>query len=435
MSSIKVRSLEVENCKKVRAVTLVPGENGLTIIGGDNMQGKTTVLDAICFALGGEKFRPSNLKREGSVADPFIKLELTNGLIVERKGKNSDLKVTDPSGKKAGQSLLDSFVETFALDLPKFLNASNKEKGNTLLKIIGVGDKLTKLDQEETKFYNLREAQGRIADQKEKYAKEMPTFADVPDELVTTSELMERQQAIMNKNAENAQLRSQETLLKERNDTAMAKVERLSKELAQAKTDYEKQRKEYLQAKTAAENLVDEPTDQLEAEMKKTEAINDKVRANLNKAKAVEDAEALRKDYNALTASIESVRTQRLELLNGAKMPLPEMSIEAGELTYKGKKWDCVSEAEQLQVATAIVRELKPQCGFVLLDGLEAMDMKTLKTFGAWLEKQDLQAIATRVSTGSECSIIIEDGRVQDAEEKPEKKKEEKKPAFTVGDF
>jgi hypothetical protein len=35
-----------------------------------------------------------------------------------------------------------------------------------------------------------------------------------------------------------------------------------------------------------------------------------------------------------------------------------------------------------------------------------------LEEFGKWLESKNLQAIATRVSTGDECSIIIEDGMV-----------------------
>jgi hypothetical protein len=61
-------------------------------------------------------------------------------------------------------------------------------------------------------------------------------------------------------------------------------------------------------------------------------------------------------------------------------------------------------------VATAIVRKLKPECGFVLIDKLEQMDKQTLEEFGAWLEREGLQAIATRVSTGEECAIIIEDG-------------------------
>ena len=78
-----------------------------------------------------------------------------------------------------------------------------------------------------------------------------------------------------------------------------------------------------------------------------------------------------------------------------------------------------MSGSEQLKVSAAIVRELNPRCGFVLLDKLEQMDLSTLQEFGAWLEKENLQAIATRVSTGGECSVIIEDGSTQ-AEPLPE---------------
>ena len=64
---VKINNLEIENVKRVRAVKLSPSENGLTIIGGDNGQGKTSVLDAIAWALGGDKFKPSSPEREGSV--------------------------------------------------------------------------------------------------------------------------------------------------------------------------------------------------------------------------------------------------------------------------------------------------------------------------------------------------------------------------------
>ena len=70
---------------------------------------------------------------------------------------------------------------------------------------------------------------------------------------------------------------------------------------------------------------------------------------------------------------------------------------------------------ERIRVAAAIVRKRKPSCGFILLDGLEAMDTQELSTLAAWLEAENLQAIATRVSTGSECTIIIEDGLVAGA--------------------
>ena len=53
--SVKITSLEVENVKRVKAVQLAPSENGLTIIGGNNGQGKTSVLDSIAWALGGDR--------------------------------------------------------------------------------------------------------------------------------------------------------------------------------------------------------------------------------------------------------------------------------------------------------------------------------------------------------------------------------------------
>ena len=83
-------------------------------------------------------------------------------------------------------------------------------------------------------------------------------------------------------------------------------------------------------------------------------------------------------------------------------------------MLFRSKPWDCMSGSDQLKVSTAIVRALKPDCGFVLLDKLEQMDLDTLREFSAWMEAEGLQGIATRVSTGGECSIIIEDGYAKD---------------------
>ena len=91
MESIKINKLEIENVKRVKAVKIEPTANGLTIIGGNNNQGKTSVLDAIAWALGGNSFRPSQAQNSDSVIPPHLHIVLNNGLIVERKGKNSDL--------------------------------------------------------------------------------------------------------------------------------------------------------------------------------------------------------------------------------------------------------------------------------------------------------------------------------------------------------
>lgn len=80
--SIKINKLEIENVKRVKAVTLKPTENGLTIIGGRNNQGKTSVLDSIAWALGGERYRPSQAAREGSTIPPRLRIVMNNGLVV-----------------------------------------------------------------------------------------------------------------------------------------------------------------------------------------------------------------------------------------------------------------------------------------------------------------------------------------------------------------
>ena len=129
---VKINSLEIENVKRIKAVKIKPEKSGLTVIGGKNNQGKTSVLDSIAWALGGNGFKPSRAARQGSVIPPRLHLVMSNGLVVERNGKNSDLKVIDPTGQKGGQQLLNEFVEQLALNLPKFMEASSKEKARVL---------------------------------------------------------------------------------------------------------------------------------------------------------------------------------------------------------------------------------------------------------------------------------------------------------------
>ncbi|WP_423064757.1 AAA family ATPase [Erysipelothrix rhusiopathiae] len=412
MNSIKINKLEIENVKRVRAVQVIPSEKGLTVLGGKNNQGKTSVLDSIAWALGGKKYQPSNPRREGSVTPPSLRVELSNGLIVERKGKNSDLKVIDPSGNKAGQNLLDSFVEELALDLPKFMEATSKEKARTLLEIIGVGDKLFELDTLENKLYQERLAIGKIADTKKKHAQEMPRHEGVPEKLISASDLIKQQQDILARNAE-----------KERKRRNLAHLEDENKRLKEILQDYqtklEANENDLVEARKSALDLHDESTVELEANIAKIDEINAKIRINLEKDQAEQEAEYYGQQYKDLNEEIDAIRKERLDLLKGADLPLPGLSVVDGELTFNDQHWDNMSGSEQLRVATAIVRKLKPECGFVLIDKLEQMDIDTMKEFGKWLEQEDLQAIATRVSSGEECQIIIEDGYVVGQESLP----------------
>lgn len=407
---MKITSLQIENVKRVKALRLEPSPQGLTVIGGKNGQGKTSVLDAIAAALGGAKKMPSNLTRDGSLSPAIMRIELDNGLLVERKGKNAALTVTDSTGTKQGQKLLDSFVNQFALDLPAFMAASSKDKAHALLETLGIAVQLDELDRKERALYDERTATGRIADAKEKHAQELPEYPDAPEEPLSISELIRQQQALLQRNAKRQAHKDEINRLREQKQLWTERVEKAKEELAKAEEMYAISSGKLADAE-APEQTPMESTEELERNIAEYEAINAQVTANITKALALDEAHQHRKQYDSLTQQIERLRLDRLALLDGCKLPLADLTVTDGELVYRGQKWDCMSGSEQLRVSIAIASAIKPECRFVLVDKLEQMDSDTMSELDKWAKLHDLQVIATRVTTNpDECTIVIEDG-------------------------
>ncbi len=439
MSGVKIASLELENVKRIHAVELEPAQDGLTVIGGKNAQGKTSVLDAIAWALGGDKMKPADPNRKGGATPARLRVELSNGIVVERKGKNGSLHVTDTTGKKAGQQLLNEFISQLALNIPRFMNGSDADKATALLQTLGIDAELAKIDGSIRATFQDRQLVGRDAKAKRAHAEKLPHHEDAPDAPVSAAELIQEQQAILARNGEKLKAKqdAEDTAKKAEfaRSTAYAATSRvadLEQQLTEARAELARRTKEAEEAEEKAKvlaqstaELVLESTEEIEASIANIETINNKVRDNQAKAEA--DAEALRveQEYDGLTQKLEDLRAKRRGLLDGAPLPLPELSIDdEGALTYKDHTWGDMSGAEQLVVATAIVRATKPECGFVLVDKLEQFDTDELAKFGEWAKGEGLQIIGTRVATDDSCTVVIVDGRIEGqdlAEPAPEK--------------
>ena len=290
--SVKIAALEAENVKRIKAVALTPSPTGLTIVGGNNNQGKTSVLDALAWALGGEKFRPTAAVRDVALAPPHLKVILSNGVVVERRGKNSSLTVTDPTGQRSGQQLLNAFVEPLALDLPRFMQASDKDKADTLLNIIGVGDALTGLDREIKALYDRRTVIGQIGAQKRHAAEELTEYPDAPSEPVSAIELIQQQQEILLHNADNQRKRMKLAQLEEQEKQLGRRVQELSQELEMVEHQLTAVQQDVQDATKTVAQLQDESTAELEQSIRNVEEINRQVSANLAKSKA-QDGRAL----------------------------------------------------------------------------------------------------------------------------------------------
>lgn len=407
MPDVKITALEAENVKRIRAVEIEPNESGLTVIGGRNAQGKTSVLDAIMWALGGDRYKPDNPNRDGAAGNAKIRIELSNGIVVERKGKNGSLSVIDENGRIGGQRLLNEFVSQLALDLPKFMSGSDKEKADALLKTLGIDDRLAEFDQAIADAERTRTEVGRDARRMRAHADSLPWHKDVPDHEESLEDLLAEQARIVENNSTIDKLKAHEDALSFDIGKMERDIKALEKRLSDANEDMRR-------TTESLKSMEYEDAGMVRERIQALDATNRKVRANEDKTVADNEAKEAESEYKSLTDKVEGLRRDRMELLEGAEMPLDGIGIEGGMLTYGGQAWSDMSGAEQLKVATAIVRATKPECGFVLVDGLEQMDVSTLREFGEWAAENGLQIIGTRVSEGSECTVIIEDGMVSD---------------------
>lgn len=402
---MKITSMSFENAKRVKLVTLNPKSKGATIIGGTNNSGKTSILDLIVYALGGERYKPSNLKRDGAIGDPIIHIETDDGLVIERRGKNSDLHVTDSTGRKAGQTLLDSLVSKFALDLPKFMNASVQQKTQMLLDLIPEKEELLKLDADYKAKDNTRLMVGREATKKRKAAEDLPFYEDAPDKKLSIDKLLEQQQEVLARNG----LKEEHRRNYEAN---RAELQRVNDEIARLSKRAEALAAEVSSAES--EDFTLESTEELKAQIANFEAINEKVSANAARKERIEEADDLDDQYKTLTAEMADIKKRRVALLSNAKLPYDGLSIspESGELTLNGKSWDCMSGSQQLVVAASIASRLNPKLRLVLLDKTEQIDIDNMREFDEWCDVNDVQCICTRVSSGAECSVILSEGEI-----------------------
>lgn len=150
---MKIIELNAENIKRLTAVEIHPDET-VQIIGGNNGQGKSSVLDAIWLALGGGAAKKSTARpiRDG---EKKAKVTLDLGdLKVTRTWTSNDksvLKVESVNGAqfKSPQAMLDKLVGKFSFDPLAFTQLSAKEQRQQLINLVDLDVDVDTLDAEQ----------------------------------------------------------------------------------------------------------------------------------------------------------------------------------------------------------------------------------------------------------------------------------------------
>jgi hypothetical protein len=418
--------LEIENVKRLHAVNITP-EGNLMVIGGNNAQGKSSVLDAIAMILGGKDEVPAAPIHQGETKARIV-ADLGD-IVVTRTftmagGTSLTVKMKDGSPVAGPQTILDKLTAKVVFDPFAFIRLDPRARAETLRKILGLD--FTALDAKKAKAFNERTVVNRDVEQMRTVVAAMPVFKDAPAEEQGTAELVAQITEAGAHNAGKGLLKVQldsaeraftESLTNLGNITREvaeleARLADAQKRLVATKEAHDKNTQDAEAARTKHNDFKVVDVAPLTTKLTELEATNTKVRQNKDRATKVSEGQAKKAKSDELTKIIESVDAERTKLLKSAKYPVAGLGFSDSGVTYNNLPFEQSSSAEQLRISVAIAAATHPTLRVMLVRDGSLLDENSLKLLGELAKEHDLQVWVERVGKGAECSVIIEDGSV-----------------------
>lgn len=415
---MRITQLTAENVKRLRAVHVTP--NGeMVVVGGNNAQGKSSVLDAIEMALGGKTSIPDEPIRRGAESARVV-VQLDNSLTITRrfteKGSYLDVRYADGSKPASPQGMLDGLVDHIAFDPLDWCRKKSADQAKALRDLVGID--FSELDAKRKEAYDARTEATRNA-KREAAAAEAIGDVQAPNAPVDVSALVTEMQRRRDANkASTDRLARYQSGARTINDmrSQLQEVEnQIAKLQAQAVALRESiTRGEAWMATESKELTTIQMQDvaDVERQIASSQAVNAAVARKQEREKHLQAAQAAQETVAALTQKIDSIDAAKAKALAEAHWPIPGLGFKDDEVTYKDLPHSQASSAEQMMVAIAIAFSLNPRLPVVLIRDGSLLDQQSLAMVAAEAERRNAQLWIERVGYGDECSVVIEDGMV-----------------------
>lgn len=400
---MKIISLQAENIKGIKAVFIKPQENTVVISGG-NGQGKSSVLDAIFWALAGTKNMDKKPIREG-MDQAFICIDLGE-YIVERRmtTKNNTLTVKTAEGANFTnpQTILDGMLGSISFDPLEFTKLDSKKQLKTLKELLKLD--FSEIENKYKDVYDDRTFINREISILEAQLGGLQFFADTPAHII---DVKEKSDAFVKASEQRSSAEFAYKTLK----TIDSELETLKKQLEDAekrRLEQSKQVDELKKGIVTVEQLV-----AMENEIANAESINERIRTNktyTEKQAALKEKVQLGKQHSD---QLEKLTLQKTTLIANAKMPIEGLTLQGECVIFKGIPLAQCSSAEQLKISTAIAMALNPKIRVIRIKDGALLDMQNLDWIKNLADTEDYQIWIERV--GNEpMSIVMVDGSVQE---------------------
>lgn len=389
---MKIITLTAENIKRLSAVEIKP-DGSIVQVTGKNGSGKSSVLDAIYYALAGGKALPKAPIRRGSQT-ASVRLDLGEIKVTRKFTETATtLVVESADGARfpSPQKMLDGLVGAISFDPLEFARLDAKEQFDTLRRISKVEINLDAIAGKNAADYEARTEVNRTVKGLRAQADAIVVPAELPAHKVDIGALLDQMATASDHNA-----------AIDRAVEAFERGQRLAAELRRQAGELEARAVQLrAQAEKAAADCPDAPEDErvdvleIRKAIDRAEHVNDGIEARDRKAELLANAEKFEAAAKDLTATIEARNKLKDEALAAATMPIEGIGLGDGVVLFNGLPFDQASSAEQLRISVAIAMAANPKLrvlrikdgGLLDVDGMRMLEeMATAGDYQVWIE-------------------------------------------------
>jgi DNA repair exonuclease SbcCD ATPase subunit len=439
--SMHIIEMRIENIKRVKFAHIKP-KNNLVVVAGKNAQGKSSVLDAISWALTGTSTVPRYPIRKGQrtgsirvdIGDFIVTRHFT--VVDEEKSEKghtyiSKMTITGKRGEAfpSPQVLLDKLLGKISFDPMAFMRKDDDGQLEELRGLVQFDIDIDALDAKQKADYDARREAGRVADSLKNRVAAMPVPApDLPLEAIDVAALTLKLQNAATHNSEVARRKAEQENLLKRQTEALAGAKRLDEQIAElvkqaegldghsrifnvnAKAHKQGVYQELYRQAMAIEVGEEIDTAEVAAELTRANETNAAIQRAANYRQLEKDLVAADEAWAAIDKRMKERDAEREAAIARAKMPIEKLSIKNGEVVYDGFPLNQASNAAQIRVSMAIGMAANPKLRVLRISDGSLLDDDSLQLVADAAKEKDFQVWIERVETGGKVSVIMEDG-------------------------
>jgi len=436
--AIRLKGFRIRDIFAVEFVEVEIAEGETLIIGGDNSQGKTSILRAIWMALGGKKAIYDDAIRHGCSKGSVV-LDVgdyTIGLLLDScKGPRFEVRGADGKPVRAPMALLNKWKGMIGYDPLEFARLGETPEGRRKQSEIlmhQAGLDFSEIDAKAKEVYESRTSVGQDVKVHAGALATMPFDEDAPKEVTLVTDLLAEREVIVGQQRKRAAAVTEKdamignvTIIEGRVAANATEIEELQKRIKGLKEMNKANNKkaDELSKKADAIEIPDEiTTTEIDERIANAEETNNTVRSNLAYLATKAHLDDAKKEYQGFSDILASLQAEKADMLANAKFPLEGLGVRGddNEVVYNGTIFANLSSSEQYRVSTEQALATAGDLKLAISDNLESLDPKTLKMVKDLISARGANLVAARVSTGEECTFIMQEGRAVEPERKGE---------------